>query len=305
MRKRGCVMQQKSFGSQLFRIAGPVLVQWVAGLFVNICASTYWLASHMGEFLKASQDEQAIMDFTMKMMESMLKYSTVITTITAVITLPIVCMMFFRDRKKEREAEIVKKQQIKVWKYWPIIILGIAACVAVNNILVLYQAAFPSAAYETTTQSLYQAGFVMQVIGLGIIVPAAEEMVYRGLLYSRLKETMKRGWAMFYCAMVFGLFHGNSVQLIYGCAVSVAMCYLYDKYRSVKAPIFGHIVLNMTSLILTKAGTMKWIFATPLRMGIVTVVCAAVAAAMFLAIQAVDHTGEDNHMPKPENLTMM
>lgn len=304
MRKRGCVMQQKSFGSQLFRIAGPVLVQWAAGLFVNICASTYWMASHMGEFLKASQDEQAIMDFTMKMMENMLKYSTLITTITAVITLPIVCFMFFRDRKKEKEAGMVKKQ-VKVWKYWPIILLGVAACIAVNNLLVLYQAAFPSATYETTTQSLYQAGFVLQVIGLGILIPAAEEMVYRGLLYSRLKETMKRGWAMFYCAMVFGLFHGNSVQLIYGCAVSVAMCYLYDKYGSVKAPVFGHMVLNMTSLILTKAGTMEWIFATPLRMGIVTVLCAAVAAAMFLAIQTIKGRDEDDQIPKPENLTTM
>lgn len=298
-------MQQKSFGKQLWRIAGPVLVQWGASLFVNICASTYWLASHMGDFLKASQDEQAIMDFTIKMMESMLKYSTILTAITAVVTLPFVCFMFSRDRKKEKEAGAAAAEHVKLWKYWPIVILGITACIAVNNILVLFQAAFPSDAYTQTAQSFYQANFMIQIIGLGIIAPIAEEMVYRGLLYTRLKETMKRGWAMFYCAMVFGLFHGNSVQLIYGCAVAVAMCYLYDIYGSVKAPIFGHIVLNMTSLILTKAGTLEWIFATPLRMGIVTVVCAAVSAGMFLIIQSTKTTNGNNEVPDPENLTTM
>lgn len=305
MRKRGYTMRQKSFGSQLWRIAAPVLIQWAASFFVNICASTYWLASHMGEFMKASQDEQAVMDFTLKMMESMLKYSTIMTTITAVITLPFVCFMFSRDRKKEKEAGAVSGSHAKIWSYWPVIVLGITACIAANNILVLYQAAFPSETYALTSQSLYQAGFVVQILGLGIIAPIAEEMVYRGVMYSRLKETMKRGWAMFYCAMVFGLFHGNSVQLIYGCAVSVAMCYLYDKYGSVKAPIFGHIVLNMTSIILTKAGTMDWIFATPLRMGIVTVICAAVTAAMFLAVQKFNDDGEDKQIPDPENLTTM
>ena len=64
------------------------------------------------------------------------------------------------------------------------------------------------------------------------------------------------------------------------------------KYGSVKAPIIAHVVANVFSVLATHFKTFDWIMADQMRGGIITVVCASIAASMYVFIQRMDDETE-------------
>lgn len=84
---------------------------------------------------------------------------------------------------------------------------------------------------------------------------------------------------------MFGLYHGNLVQAIYGFVLGYLAVYIYEKYGSLKASILFHTVINLTSVIGTECGMYTWIFGNVIRVGIVTVICGAAASSFFVLMQ--------------------
>ena len=103
--------------------------------------------------------------------------------------------------------------------------------------------------------------------------------------------------AAVFSSVVFGLMHMNLVQMIYGFVMGMLLAYVYEKYGSVKAPILAHMTMNILSVAATSAGILEWMMEDIMRIGTVTVICAAVAATMFVLIQRIDETPD---IPGPE-----
>lgn len=99
---------------------------------------------------------------------------------------------------------------------------------------------------------------------------------------------------MIFSALVFAVYHGNMVQGLYGFLVGCIAVYIYDKYRSIKAPILLHAVMNLTSVIATEYKFFTWIFQDAVRVGIVTVLCAAVGSSMFVLMQRMFNKTTEN-----------
>jgi len=91
---------------------------------------------------------------------------------------------------------------------------------------------------------------IVQIISSGLIGPILEEMVFRGIVYNKLKEFNKPMTSIILTSVIFGMIHTNYLDAIYAFGVSFMFIYLYEKYKSIKAPIVMHIFLN-TTIILT------------------------------------------------------
>ena len=48
----------------------------------------------------------------------------------------------------------------------------------------------------------------------------------------------------------FGLFHSDIINAIYAFGVSFVLIYLYEKYKTLKAPILMHMFLNTTIILM-------------------------------------------------------
>lgn len=213
-----------------------------------------------------------------------LSYTAIITIVTGVLTIPIFCWMMKRDRKRAQGIVYPIKQKLPITKYILILLGSISLCVALNNLLTLSQLANISKLYQETSEALYSINFPLQVIGLGIITPIAEEILYRGVLYNRLKRISSLYMAMGFSTLIFGLLHVNLVQMIYALICGFVFVWLYEKYGSLKAPIMAHICMNITSVFLTQYSVFVWIYENKIRMTIVTVVCATLTAAVYVCI---------------------
>ena len=51
-------------------------------------------------------------------------------------------------------------------------------------------------------------------------------------------------------SLFFGIIHGNIINCIYAFGVSFVLIYLYENYKTLKAPIIMHIFLNTTIILI-------------------------------------------------------
>lgn len=93
--------------------------------------------------------------------------------------------------------------------------------------------------------------------------------------------------AAIYSSLVFAVMHGNLVQILYGFIMGMLFANLYERYSSVKAPIMAHIVVNILSVVATEYKVFDWLFEEPMRVGVSTVLCAAIGATMYVIIQKI------------------
>ena len=150
---------------------------------------------------------------------------------------------------------------------------------------------------------LYTPPLLIQIICLGVLIPVCEELVFRGLMFKRLRARGGYMQAAIYSSVVFSILHVNLVQMIYSFVLGMMLAYIYEKYGSIKAPAAAHVVMNIFSVLATKYELLEWLSADIMRIGIVTVVCAAVAATMFVFIQRIEERPDYPNKPgENENL---
>ena len=91
---------------------------------------------------------------------------------------------------------------------------------------------------------------LVQIISSGICGPILEELIFRGIVYNKLKTFNKPMIAIVLSSIIFGVVHGSIVNIIYTFGVSFILIYLYEKYKTLKAPIIMHMFLNTTVIVL-------------------------------------------------------
>lgn len=286
-------MQKKSFGKLIWEIVSPILVHLGATFVVEmIFIMAYYLKS-LPELVVAMESEEAMMEFVMKVANTMYDYVVELTAITSLVALPFLIWMKKRDERKENAVGILQNRKAPLSKYFLIAGISIPFAVGLNNIMTLSNLAEYSASYQATAEALYVPTLWVQILCLGIIVPITEEYVFRGLIYKRMRMNSSPMRAIVSSALFFGIYHGNLVQVIYGTICGLLMAYLYEKFGSIKAPIFAHMLMNVVACVLTDLDAFTWMFIKPMRMAVITIICAAVASTMFLFIRDIKEKPEE------------
>ena len=135
--------------------------------------------------------------------------------------------------------------------YLTVGILSGTMAVGLNMLFRLLYLTEISARYSETAQAQYQIPFVYGLILYGLISPLSEELLFRGLIYRRMKQYVPVKWAILLSALFFGLYHGNLVQALYGTILGAMIAYVYEISGDFKIPVFAHAVANCTVFFMT------------------------------------------------------
>ncbi len=202
-------------------------------------------------------------------MEKAENYLMETTILVSLITILVFGKIYQRERENEG-ASCRKKNKLAGKDILAIVMCGIFICISLNSIIIWSGISQYSETYQTTSQSIYGASVFVQLAGVAFLAPVAEELVYRGMLYRRMRSMLPLWMSVLGSAIIFGVNHGNIVQFIFALITGAVMAYLYEVYGSLKASILFHVTLNMTSLVCTWLNIFSmllrnfyfWIFAT-------------------------------------------
>ncbi len=201
-------------------------------------------------------------------MEGMLRSSYYIMIIANLITLPFL-HLFYRQDKKQREKvkPEIKYNRASPMEYVVLAVVAFGACIGFNGLIAGIGLTQADKAYQEVSELLYSASLPVQLAGTALLTPVFEEYMFRRVMYNRLKDNnMSIGMAMITVSLVFGLYHGNIVQMLYAFPLSCMMVYTYEKYHSFLAPCLFHIVANGASVLITGTDLFDFLFSGRIMM---------------------------------------
>ena len=271
-------MQKNGLGKHMWSVLSPLLLRYAIAYVVELIIIGIYMFTQMEVDFSSLQTQEEMYEQITVIMDAIMPYTTEIGAVAAVITIPFLLRMIKKDQL------FVAKEISKV-KYIYASVMSVAFTVGLNNILLLTNIAEYSDAYQESAELLYMPSLGVQLLCLGVIYPVMEELIFRGVVYKRMRANTMAGIAMFSSAIFFGLYHGNSVQFVYGTFSGVMLAYFCEKFSTIKAPILAHVLMNITAVILTELDAFTWMFAVPVRMVVITIACAFVASSMFVMLR--------------------
>lgn len=290
--------QNRSYGKRMWNIWSPLIIKLGISMILSVMFSfaLMWrffakqaIAGDMQALMELMNDAEKMQEMSAQVLEWALDLAVPMEGLAALITIPVFLFLIHRDRIKERTfiGEIAVKKAA-FWKYPLIAGIAAAMCLGLNNLIFLTDLSSYSTSYEDTMEMLYQPSFGMQILCLGILMPVCEELAYRGLMYRRMRLHMRFLPAALYSSLIFAVTHGNLVQILYGFAMGMMLSYVYEKYGSAAAPVVGHITANILAVVGTQYNWFDWMIEDVMRIGTVTVLCAAIASSMYVLMQRME-----------------
>lgn len=160
------------------------------------------------------------------------------------------------ERKKKEKSGYFWEKVPDVWK----IFLGAVAFSLVFNMIfwILETMEICPGLFQAERQvrmsgeatALFSGTLWQQFLLMGIAAPLSEELLFRGILFERLRVALPFFWAALGSAAFFGLVHGNWAQGIYAALMGLILAWLYEKKKRLREPVLFHSAANLTSLLM-------------------------------------------------------
>ena len=132
-----------------------------------------------------------------------------------------------------------------VWQYVIIVLATVLFSYGMNYLFTITGFTSQSAVYQVTVQNQYDVAFAVGLLLYGVISPFVEELVFRGFLYGRMRVYMPKNGAVLVSALLFGIYHGNMVQGIYGFLMGILFTLAYDRYKNFYLSVIMHVIVNL------------------------------------------------------------
>lgn len=90
------------------------------------------------------------------------------------------------------------------------------------------------------------------VLGVALLAPLLEEVLFRGAIQGALMRFFGRPWpAIILSALLFGIIHMNPVQVVYAALLGIVLGWIYYRTGSLLSVIVGHILNNSLAVVTT------------------------------------------------------
>ena len=247
-------MRKYSIGRQVWRIIYPIAVYFL----VQALAEGAALFGVIFQRMIAAGMNFSVVDpwaFTQQILNSLIAQTLPALALAAVVSFPILGLYMANDRD-DRRAWGIAKPQVSGGVIALAIVLGAAACVLGNELISLSGIAELSNQYISAETMLFSSNIFVEIAVVGVLVPIAEEMLNRGLVFRRMRDYVSFWPAAILSAVLFALMHGNIVQGLYAFGVGLLMAYVYERSGRLWASILLHITANTCSVLITE---LPWI----------------------------------------------
>lgn len=187
--------------------------------------------------------------FSIQLTEKLSDYLMLGTLISGVLALAIISISFFiRKRNIREELNLFK---FKGEGIIPLILLGIGLNVFISILFSVIP--FPEDwinSYTNSSANITQGDYVISLLSVVIVAPIVEEVIFRGLIYTRLKNGIPLILSAVIASVVFGIIHGTIIWAIYTFLLSLILIWVFERFHSLLANIILHMAFNVMGMVL-------------------------------------------------------
>lgn len=173
-----------------------------------------------------------------------------VAALVYVLALVIVVGVPWWVKKYKTTKEDIGLQRLPLWRELLAAPIGFIAYVITSGIVISTLANYVPAFDVQQAQDVgfdqltYRYEYILAFITLVIVAPVAEEILFRGYLYGKLKKYTFRWVAIILTSALFGLAHGQWNVAVDTFILSIALCLLRDLTGSLWPAIILHMIKN-------------------------------------------------------------
>jgi membrane protease YdiL (CAAX protease family) len=270
-----------STGGKIWWVLYPVVLYFGISLLVSIITS-FVLSMVVGMQVAAEGNMDILTDveaLTARVQELFNSLSPVILIIQNGISLLFTVLFYRRDNKRYITAQKAKKAGFLPWLSLVLFSIGFSLFF---NLFTIQTGIYTILGGENMGSNvLFGGNFILAAIAMAIVAPVAEEVLFRGLIFRRLRSIIgsKNGFLISagISSVIFGLVHMNVLQGLYAFLIGMFLCYVYEKTRNLVAPMLAHALANAVAFF----GT--FVISDEILFGIGGIIITAVCAIMSVA----------------------
>lgn len=168
------------------------------------------------------------------------------------ILIPVYLIYLFRRRRSDPAVLRLQRQSFSTYLESAVLIIGTLGLTQLWMIfLLLFQAAdnFIGRALrdyiaQAEIMTSAESELWIQILALVILVPIAEELLFRGIIQGELSLRYSRTATVIVSSVIFALFHFDLIQGTYVLFAGVILALAYELTENLLVPIFMHMVFN-------------------------------------------------------------
>ena len=181
--------------------------------------------------------------------------------ICAAATIPFIMTYYMQDKKLENHVYGERKLTLDgklVRDIFLVIGSAMTLGIAVNNIIAMTPLVEKSTGFTEANEAFFAGQVIYELLGSCLLIPIAEELLYRGVVYKRLRLLVGVTPAIVLSALLFGLMHVNLVQFLYAGILGLLLAFMLERTGRLYAPILGHIAANLVAVIRQETGWLNF-----------------------------------------------
>lgn len=143
------------------------------------------------------------------------------------------------------------------------VILAFSVSLGLNAFLTLTGFVESSQTYQQVADHQYGVVFGIGLLLYGLVSPLAEEILFRGVIYNRMRRYFGPIVGIVASGLFFGVFHGNLVQGVYGTVMGILIAYMYERSGKFITPFLFHAAANLAVYITAHVPQAQAVLFTP------------------------------------------
>ncbi|MBQ0058532.1 MAG: HAD-IA family hydrolase [Lachnospiraceae bacterium] len=238
-------IRQDKLPLKVWRVFYPMILYLVISNIFAVGVSLVF--SVIGAILGASPD--VVNDFLTHGMVAM-------QGLAGLITLPFLILFIKRDEARRSMGYYPRGvfKEIAIKPQWIIagIIMILIGNKGIGNVIEYTGITQVDQAFQEASEYLFNGPIVLQILVICFFGPVVEELIFRGLIYRRLKDYMGMWPAIWLTPLIFAVYHMNLSQGIFAFLLGMCMTAMYEKTGKLWVSILLHITNNFVAVVFTE-----------------------------------------------------
>ena len=221
------------FGSQVWELIYPLLMYYAVTVFVMLFARS---------ILGTSEEQYMLCQ-----------------CIVDLVAIPVIYLGFYRpDLKIWSAAYAGSFESHGVRDVLFTLAIALTLGTGINNLICMSPLIEASAGFAEANRNFYSATLMIELIGSGLLTPIAEELIWRGVFYGRVRRMLGLRLAIVVSALGFAFVHFNLVQGLYALLLGLAFALILEKGGRLYLTMLAHMACNTLAVLRTELGLLAF-----------------------------------------------
>ena len=228
--------------TRMWKVISPAIIYLFIRMGIEII---FGVSGIYMEFLGTYRKYGMISDtsfFIERLQRKMGNYSDYTIFLSALLS---VIYSGYNIRKENPNILKKMKSSINIQYLVSCIVFAVSLSAAVSSFLSVLPTDGIYGRYDSAGVNILSGNIVFRLLTVGGIVPVAEELIYRGLIYRRIKKEYRVYVAMSVSSLIFAIFTFSFVQGIYTFVMGMAFSLCYELSDDIRNPVLMHMAVNI------------------------------------------------------------